>query len=119
MLLAKAVAWACVLAMASVLIFAFVSGDFLVEGRELLSMPWGIVSLVDLYAGFALFSAWIVFRERALPRSAVWVILTLVLGFFSNLFSGQGLVAQPYYQLHLFFCRDKVDVRHHRGWQLK
>lgn len=83
MLLAKALAWACTLAMAGVLIFAFVAGDFQAEGRALLSMPWGIVSLVDLYAGFALFSAWIVFRERSGSRAAIWVVLTLVLGFFS------------------------------------
>jgi hypothetical protein len=69
--------------MAVALTFAFVYGDFQAEGRMLLSMPWGILSLVDLYAGFTLFSAWIVFREESLLRAGLWVAVTLILGFFA------------------------------------
>ncbi len=36
------------------------------KAAKLLAMPWGIVSLVDLYVGFALFSIWIVYREKAI-----------------------------------------------------
>jgi hypothetical protein len=79
----KGIAVLGLLMMTSVLIYGFTVGDFLEEGRQLLSMPWGIVSLVDLYVGFVLFSAWIVYRERSLPRSIVWVILMMVLGFFT------------------------------------
>lgn len=71
------------LAMTAVLVYGFVAGDFFAEGAELVSMPWGIVSLVDLYTGFILFSAWIVYRERSLPRSLIWVVLMMVLGFFT------------------------------------
>jgi hypothetical protein len=46
-------------------------------------MPWGIVSLVDLYVGFALFSAWIVYREKSVFRSVIWVVLMMVLGFWT------------------------------------
>jgi hypothetical protein len=46
-------------------------------------MPWGIVSLVDLYVGFILFSGWIVYREKSLIRSVIWVVLMMVLGFFA------------------------------------
>ncbi len=70
-------------AMAGILAFAFARGDFAAEGSRLLAMPWGIVSLVDLYTGFALFSAWIVYRERALLPSLIWVVLMMVLGFFT------------------------------------
>jgi len=59
------------IAMALVLTFAFVKGDFTGEGSTLLSMPWGIVSLVDLYVGFALFSGWIAYREAAWPRAGL------------------------------------------------
>jgi hypothetical protein len=83
MRLAKAISLIGLLAMTGVLIYGFTIGDFAGEGRQLLSMPWGIVSLVDLYVGFSLFSAWIVFRERSWPRSLVWVILIMVLGFFT------------------------------------
>ncbi len=69
--------------MTGVLIYGFTVGDFAGEGGRLLAMPWGIVSLVDLYVGFTLFSAWIVFRERSWPRSIVWVVLMMVLGFFT------------------------------------
>jgi hypothetical protein len=83
MKIAKGVALLGLLAMTGVLVYGFTIGDFAAEGRQLLSMPWGIVSLVDLYVGFTLFSCWIVYRERSLVRSAVWVILMMVLGFFT------------------------------------
>lgn len=83
MRLAKIIALLGLLAMTVVLIYGFTSGDFFEEGRQLLSMPWGIVSLVDLYVGFTLFSAWIVYREKSVLRSLVWVILMMVLGFFT------------------------------------
>jgi hypothetical protein len=80
MKLAKAVAVLCALAMASVLIYGFTVGDFMREGNMLLSMPWGIVSLVDVYVGFILFCGWIVYREQSVVRSIVWVVLVLILG---------------------------------------
>jgi hypothetical protein len=83
MQIAKIIALLGLLAMAAVLIYGFTVGDFAEEGKQLLSMPWGIVSLVDLYVGFTLFSGWIVYRERSLGRSVVWVALMMVLGFFT------------------------------------
>jgi hypothetical protein len=83
MRIAKVVALLGLLAMSAVLVYGFVVGDFAGEGNVLLSMPWGIVSLVDLYVGFTLFSGWIVYREKSLVRSVVWVILMMVLGFFT------------------------------------
>ena len=83
MKIAKIVALLGLLAMTAVLIYGFTVGDFGGEGKQLLSMPWGIVSLVDLYVGFALFSGWIVYRERSVIRSVVWVVLMMVLGFWT------------------------------------
>jgi hypothetical protein len=83
MKIGKVVAALGVLAMTAVLIYGFTVGDFAAEGNVLLSMPWGIVSLVDLYVGFILFSGWIVYREESLVRSIVWVVLMMVLGFFT------------------------------------
>ena len=83
MTIAKVVALLGLLAMTGVLVYGFVVGDFAAEGNVLLSMPWGIVSLVDLYVGFVLFSGWIVYREKSLVRSVVWVVLMMVLGFFT------------------------------------
>ena len=72
-----------VLAMTIALIYGFMVGNFRTDGAALLQNPWGVVSMVDLYTGFALFSGWIVFREKSLVRSIVWVALMMVLGFFT------------------------------------
>ncbi|HPS41457.1 MAG TPA: DUF1475 family protein [Anaerolineaceae bacterium] len=83
MKIAKVISFLGILAMTAIIAYAFLTGDFASEGSVLLSMPWGIVSLVDLYVGFTLFSAWIVFRERAVLSSIIWVILMMTLGFFT------------------------------------
>lgn len=80
---AKFVALSGFLAMVGVLLYAFTNGNFTQEGQDLLAMPWGIVSLVDLYVGFVLFSGWIVYREKSLLRSLVWIFFVMVLGFFT------------------------------------
>jgi hypothetical protein len=97
MKLAKFISFLGVLAMTAVLIYGFTVGDFFAEGSQLMSMPWGIVSLVDLYTGFILFSAWIIYREKSLPVAILWTIAMMVLGFFTaslyaliNLYASQG-----------------------------
>ena len=72
-----------ILAMTAVLIYGFTVGDFGSDGSKLIQNPWGVVSMVDLYTGFTLFSAWIVYREKSLVRSLIWVVLMMVLGFFT------------------------------------
>jgi len=84
MRIAKVIALLGLLAMTGILIYGFTVGDFSAEGTKLVAMPWGIVSLVDLYVGFALFSCWIVFREKAAIPSIIWVILMMVLGFWAG-----------------------------------
>lgn len=84
MRLAKAIALLGVLAMTAVLINGFTRGDFSGEGSQLMRMPWGIVSLVDLYVGFTLFSGWIIYREGWTLKALVWVVLMMVLGFFTG-----------------------------------
>jgi len=80
----KWVALLGLLAMTGIIIYAFVVGDFSAEGARLLAMPWGIVSLVDLYVGFTLFSCWIIYREKRWLPSIIWVILMMVLGFWTG-----------------------------------
>jgi hypothetical protein len=70
-------------AMAAVLVRAFILGDFSGEGSWLISKPWGIVSLVDLYVGFSLFSAWIIYREASLLAMGLWILAVITLGFFA------------------------------------
>jgi hypothetical protein len=84
MKLAKTIAVLGLLAMTAVLIFGFTRGDFFAEGGKLLAMPWGIVSLVDLYTGFTLFSGWILYREKSLPVAILWTVAMMTLGFFAG-----------------------------------
>jgi hypothetical protein len=72
-----------IIAMSAVLLYGFIVGDFSSDGAKIVSNPWGIVSLVDLYTGFILFSAWIVYREKNILPAVIWVILMMVLGFFT------------------------------------
>lgn len=80
---AKVFAWLGLIAMTVVLLNGFINGNFSQDGAELLANPWGIVSIVDLYVGFALFSLWIAFREKNLAQAIVWIILMIILGFFT------------------------------------
>ena len=83
MRIAKIIAVIGVVAMTTALIYGFTVGDFGIDGGKILQNPWGIVSLVDLYTGFTLFSAWIVYREKAFFPSFIWIVLMMVLGFFT------------------------------------
>jgi len=95
--LAKFISFLGVLAMSAVLIYGFTVGDYSGEASQLASMPWGVVSLVDLYTGFILFSGWIIYREKSLLVAIVWTVAMMVLGFFAgrldalvNLYASQG-----------------------------
>jgi uncharacterized membrane protein YdjX (TVP38/TMEM64 family) len=84
MKLAKLISFLGMFAMTAVLVYGFTVGDFLSEGSQLASMPWGIVSLVDLYTGFILFSGWIIYREKSLAIALLWTLALMVLGFFTG-----------------------------------
>jgi hypothetical protein len=82
--LAKIISILGVLAMTVVLLYGFTVGEFSSDGSKLLANPWGIVSMVDLYTGFILFSGWIVYREENKIAAALWVLAMMVLGFFTG-----------------------------------
>ncbi len=81
---AKAISLLGLLAMTGILVYGFTAGNFPGEGSRLLAMPWGVVSLVDLYVGFTLFSCWIIYREKAVLPSILWAMLMMVLGFWTG-----------------------------------
>ena len=78
---AKLIAWLGLLSMVAVLLNGFINGSFSEDGARLLANPWGIVSLVDLYVGFILFSMWIAFREKNIFAATTWIVLMMVFGF--------------------------------------
>ncbi len=83
MKIAKVLTWLGLGAMTGGLLNGFINGDFLKDGKSLLENPWGLMSMIDLYVGFTLFSMWIFFRERNLLKSILWTIGMMVLGFFT------------------------------------
>lgn len=84
MKIAKIIAWLGLFAMTAVLLNGFINGNFGQDGGELLANPWGIVSIVDLYVGFALFSIWIALREKNVLAAVIWIILMMIFGFFTG-----------------------------------
>jgi hypothetical protein len=80
----KMIVWFGLALMTIGLLNGFINGDFVNDGAKLMANPWGIMSMIDLYVGFTLFSIWIVFREKSSIKSFVWVGLMMVLGFFAG-----------------------------------
>ena len=69
------------LLLSTVIVWAASGGEGTEELKLLVSLRWGVVSLVDLYLGFSLFSAWIWFREGSKAVAAAWTLAMMTLGF--------------------------------------
>jgi hypothetical protein len=67
-------------AFAGLLGWAIATGDFLQEGAVLLSLPWGQVTLADLYLGFFLYAVLVFVVERSKLSAAFWALPVFVLG---------------------------------------
>jgi hypothetical protein len=67
-------------AMLALIVRAVALGTFWQEGGVLFALAWGRVTLADLYVGFALFSGWVLFREKSTARAVVCVALVMTLG---------------------------------------
>lgn len=64
---------------AALIAWAIINGDFAAEGSWLISNPWGIISLTDLYIGFILSAVVIAAYEKPL-HAALWIAPIPVLG---------------------------------------
>lgn len=91
------VAYFTSLAMILALINVFTNGNFAIEGVALLKNNWGIMSLVDLFAGLIIFYGWIVFREKNKLLVLALLPLMLLFGFLAasvyilyNLYKSKG-----------------------------
>ena len=74
----------CLVTMTAAITYGLVAGDFWGEGRVIMRMPWGVISVIDVYTGGALFAGWIAARERSVLRTAGWVVAIVVLGNFAT-----------------------------------
>lgn len=85
------------LAMIIGLINVFLNGNFALEGGALLTNNWGIMSLIDLFAGLITFYTWVIFREKNILTSIIMLPLTIFFGFLTasvyilyNLYKSDG-----------------------------
>jgi uncharacterized protein DUF1475 len=83
MKIAKIISGIGAIAMTIALLNGFINGSFFDDGSIILNNPWGIVSLVDLYVGFIIFSMWMYFREEKKLNAILWILSVMVLGFSS------------------------------------
>ncbi len=97
----KALAIAGTAIMFFTLVYGFIVGDFFKEGSVLFSMAWGKVSLIDVYIGFFLFSAWIIYREEKWATAVLWILSIMILGNF---------ITCLYATIALFKSQD--DIKH-------
>lgn len=66
--------------MCGCVIHAMIYGSLLREGPILVDMPWGLVSLVDIYLGLILFSFWVLWREKLSLTGFCWTVSIISLG---------------------------------------
>jgi hypothetical protein len=66
--------------MAGAIVYGFANGDFGDNASAIWVLPWGKVSLIDLYAGLLLFGGWISIRETSRTRTILWWVALAVLG---------------------------------------
>lgn len=60
--------------------WASMRGDFGAEFAAITAMPWGQVSLVDLYLGFALYAGAVWMIEDKLSTKLFWALPVIILG---------------------------------------
>jgi hypothetical protein len=68
------------LGLAGLILWAIPKADLITSFLEIGAMPWGVVTFVDLYLGFALAAIVVALTERRLAVSVPLILLTLVLG---------------------------------------
>lgn len=62
------------------LTLAILRGDFGLETSSIAALPWGQMTLVDLYSGFIIFGLFIIWQEEQLYFALIWIALILLLG---------------------------------------
>jgi hypothetical protein len=83
MIAVRVIGWGTALAMTGAIIYGVSSGGFGDDASAIWALPWGRVSLIDLYAGLVIFGAWIAVRETNRARIALWWLALAVLGNFA------------------------------------
>ena len=77
MTITKLISYVITVAMIGVIIWA--QNQVSLFDSPIPNLPWGIVSLVDLYGGFILVCLWIAYKE-SLSATIIWSFFVLILG---------------------------------------
>ena len=77
MTITKVIAYLITIAMVSTIFWA--QNQVSLFDSTIPSLPWGVVSLVDLYAGFILVGIWIFYKEKTVS-ALVWIFFLMTLG---------------------------------------
>ena len=80
MTITKIISYFITLSMAGVIFWA--QGKVTIFDSPIPDLPWGVVSLVDLYSGFTLFSLWIFYKEKV-AHAIAWTFFVMTLGSFT------------------------------------
>ena len=80
MTITKIISYFITLSMAGVIFWA--QGEVTIFDSPIPNLPWGVVSLVDLYSGFTLFSLWIFYKEKV-AHAIAWTFFVMTLGSFT------------------------------------
>lgn len=62
------------------ILYGFMFSSFSEDGKALLNITWGVISLIDIYIMFTLFSLWVLYREGFNVISIIIVITVMLLG---------------------------------------
>ena len=68
------------LILTAAIVWAFRKADFFASGAAIIANPWGLVTLIDLYAGFIFTGVIIAAIERWKPWAFALLVSSLVLG---------------------------------------
>jgi hypothetical protein len=68
------------LILAASIVWAFGKADFWASGAAIIANPWGVVTLIDLYAGFIMTGVLVAAVERWRPWTFGLIALSFVLG---------------------------------------
>ncbi len=89
MSIVRFIAWTVTASMAVAIALGSIAGGFGDDASAIWALPWGKVSIIDLYLGLVIFGGWIAIRERSRQATAIWWVALAVTG---NLAAGVYLV---------------------------
>lgn len=80
MIAIRTISVVAVVSMVAAISYGFLTGSFFDDGSAIWALPWGRVTLIDLYVGLAIFALWVAIREARMSIKFFWWVGLVVLG---------------------------------------